>query len=120
MGPESRTQNPHEKLGRAVKHGRLLQKIGGGCHVAGNSQQPAEPLPPAQRQAYLRECISGAGARADIVAALERVINQTLDVLALTRANRTSNRQHSTVAEAAKPPWRRNMARLPIIYGMIQ
>jgi hypothetical protein len=30
--------------------------------------------------------LRGAGARADIVAALERVIRQTLDVLALTRS----------------------------------
>ena len=36
--------------------------------------------------------LRGAGARTDIVAALERVIGQTLDVLALSRANRTANR----------------------------
>jgi DNA-binding transcriptional LysR family regulator len=36
--------------------------------------------------------LRGAGARADIVAALDRVIRQTLDILALTRANRTSHR----------------------------
>jgi DNA-binding transcriptional LysR family regulator len=36
--------------------------------------------------------LRGAGARAEVVAALERVISQTLDMLALTGANRTSNR----------------------------
>jgi len=36
--------------------------------------------------------LRGAGARADIVAALERIVMQTLDVLALTRSNRLSGR----------------------------